>query len=102
MNKELNEQKREMLKNLFQSIADHADAYQLLINAQAPKKLVFQFDEKCLLNKLQKNDSPLEMYHAVAIEKSLGEIILLWFKNGMQETAEEMAEIMLKIFFINN
>lgn len=96
------ENPREWYIDLFQSIADHSDSYQLLVNAKAPKTVVLHFDEERLLKKLQRNDGVFDRYRALAIIKSMSEIIFAWFKSGMQETPEEMAEIMLKIFFINH
>ena len=96
------ENPREWYVDLFQNISDHSDVYQLLINAQAPKTVVLRFEEESLLKKLQKNDSVFEHYRTLAIGKALVEIVLAWFKNGMKESPEEMAEIMLNIFFINN
>ena len=92
---------KEWFQDLFQNIADHSDAYLLLIRAQAPKNLVIKFDENRLLKELQKDDSVTEKYRALAIGKAIMEIAVSWFQNGMKETPEEMAEIMLKIFFIN-
>lgn len=85
-------------RNFFQTIADHSDAYQLLVKAQAPKSVVLRFDEEKLLNELQREDSALEKYRALAVGKALTEIALLWFRNGMQETPEKMAEILTEIF----
>lgn len=88
--------------DLFQTIADNSQGYQLLIGAQVPKSVVIQFDEEKLFKELRRDDSALEKYRAIAIGKALTEIAVVWFKNGMKETPEEMAEIMFKIFFINN
>lgn len=94
------ENTKEWYTFLFQSIADHADAYQLLVKAQAPQYIVLQFDETELFQKMQRNDSVLEKYRALAIGKTLTEIATVWFRRGMQETPEEMAEILMEIFFI--
>lgn len=88
--------------DFFHNIEENQEAYQLLINAQAPPNMVLEFDEGLILKKLQRNDSVLEQYRAVAIAKGLTEIVVIWVRNGMQETPEEMAEMMFKIFFINN
>ena len=48
-----------------------------------------------------KDDSRMEQYRAAAIGKALTEVVVLWFRNGMQESPEEMAEMLLKIIFIN-
>ena len=96
------ENTKQWYQDLFQQIYDHADAYQLLVNAQAPKKIVFHIDEERFMKKLQKNESVFERYRALAIIKSASEIILMWYKNGMQETPEKMAEILMNIFSTNN
>ena len=85
--------------DLFHIIAENQEAYKLLVNAQVPKNVVLEFDEGSILKKLQKNDSALERYRALAIAKGITEIVVVWVKNGMQETPEEMTEIMLQIFF---
>ena len=89
-------------EDLFRSIAENAEIFQLLIKAQVPRNIVLKFDEGLILQKLQKDDSLMEQYRAAAIGKALTEVVVLWFRNGMQESPEEMAEILLKLFFINN
>lgn len=96
------ENPKEWYVDLFQSIAEHSDAYQLLVGARAPKTVVLHFDEERLLKKLQKNEGIFDKYRALAIIKAVSEILLVWFKSGMKETPEEMAEMMLKIFNINS
>ena len=93
--------RKEWFASFFQTIADHADAYKLLVKAKAPKSVVLQFDEEKLLRKLQRDDSVLERYRAVALGKSLTEIALVWFQKGMKETPEEMAENMMEIFGVD-
>lgn len=93
------EDTKEWFTTFFQNIADHGDAYRLLVKAQAPKSVVLHFDEEKLLRKLQRDDSILERYRAFAIGKTLAETASVWFRKGMQETPEEMAEIMMEIFF---
>ena len=85
--------------DFFHTIAENQEAYKLLVNAQVPKNVVLEFDEGIILKKLQRNDSVLEQYRALAIAKGITEIVVVWVKNGMQETPEEMAEMMLQIFF---
>lgn len=89
-------------EDLFRSIAENAVIFQLLIKAQVPRNIVLKFDEGLILQKLQKDDSLMEQYRAAAIGKALTEVVVLWFRNGMQESPEEMAEMLLKIIFINN
>ena len=93
------ENPKEWCLEYFQKIFDHRNEYKLLIKAKAPTEFVFNFDEECLLRELQKDDSSLEHYRAVAIMKALSEIALIWFENGMKETPKEMAEMMCQIFF---
>ena len=87
--------------DFFRNIAENQEAYQLMVNAKAPQNVVLEFDEGRILKKLQRDDSALEQYRSLAIIKGLTEIVVVWVKNGMQETPEEMAEMMLKIFYIN-
>ena len=89
-------------EDLFRSIAENAEIFQLLIKAQVPRNIVLKFDEGLILQKLQRNDSPMEQYRAAAIGRALTEVVVIWFRNGMQESPEEMAEMLLKLFFINN
>lgn len=96
------ENTKEWYISLFQSIADHADAYQMLVKAQAPKYIILHFDEEELLRKLQRDDSIVEKYRALAMGKTLIEIASTWFRKGMQETPEEMADILMGIFYIKN
>ena len=72
------------------------------MNAQAPKNVVLKFDEERILRQLQRDDSVLEHYRAVALARALPEIILIWVRNGTKETPEEMAEMMLEIFYIKH
>lgn len=99
---ELYENTRKWYEDLFRSIAENAEIFQLLIKAQVPRNIVLKFDEGLILQKLQKDDSLMEQYRAAAIGKALTEVVVLWFRNGMQESPEEMAEMLLKLFFINN
>lgn len=94
------ENTKEWYTYFFETIANHADAYRMLVKAQAPKSVVLQFDEEKLLRKLQRDDSVLERYRALAIAKALAEVALVWFRKGMPETPSEMAEIMMEIFLI--
>lgn len=89
-------------EDLFRSIAENAEIFQLLIKAQVPRNIVLKFDEGLILQKLQKDDSPMERYRAAAIGRALTEVVVIWFRNGMQESTEEMAEMLLKLLFINN
>ena len=92
------ENTKEWYTYFFETIANHADAYRMLVKAQAQKSVVLQFDEEKLLRKLQRDDSVLERYRALAIAKALAEVALVWFRKGMPETPSEMAEIMMEIF----
>lgn len=99
---DLYENPRKWYEDLFRSIAENAEIFQLLIKAQVPRNIVLKFDEGRILQELQKDDSPMEQYRAAAISKALTEIVVIWFRNGMQESPKEMAEIMINIFSINN
>ena len=96
------ENTRQWLIEFFYNIAENQETYQLLMNAQAPKNIILKFDEDRILRELQRDESALEHYRAVAIVKGLMEIVVSWVKDGMEETPEEMAEMMFKIFFIEN
>ena len=98
----VHENPKEWFCDFFQIIYDHKDAYKLLIDAKVPSAFSFQFDIDKLLRELQKDDSRLEHYRALAMANALAEVALSWFKNGMQESSEEMSEIMYQIFFRNN
>ena len=67
--------------DLFHIIAENQEAYKLLVNAQVPKNVVLEFDEGSILKKLQKNDSALERYRALAIAKGITEIVVVWVRN---------------------
>ena len=99
---DLYENTKKWYEDLFRSIAENAEIFQLLIKAQVPRNIVLKFDEGLILQKLQRHDSPMEQYRAAAIGRALTEVVVLWFRNGMQESPEEMAEMLLKLFFINN
>ena len=99
---DLYENTKKWYEDLFRSIAENAEIFQLLIKAQVPRNIVLKFDEGRILHKLQKSDSPMEQYRAAAIGRALTEVVVIWFRNGMQESPEEMAEMLLKLFFINN
>ena len=95
------ENTRQWYEDLFRNIAENAEVFQLLIKAQAPKNVILEFDEEQILSNFQKDNSAIERYRAIAIVKALAEVAVVWFRNGMKEKPEEMAEMMLKIFFIN-
>ena len=99
---DLYENTKKWYEDLFRSIAENAEIFQLLIKAQVPRNIVLKFDEGLILQKLQRNDSPMVQYRAAAIGRALTEVVVIWFRNGMQESPEEMAEMLLKLFFINN
>ena len=96
------ENTRLWLIDFFRNIAENQVAYKLLVNAQVPKNIVLEFDEGRILKKLQRNDSALEQYRALVIAKGITESVVVWVRNGMKETPEEMAEIMLEIFSLND
>ncbi len=98
----LYENPQKWYEDLFRSVAENAEIFQLLIKAQVPRNVVLKFDEGRILQELQKDDSPMEKYRAAAIGKALTEIVVIWFRNGMLESPEDMAEMLLKTFFINN
>ena len=98
----LYENPKKWYEDLFQSIAENAEIFQLLIKAQVPRNVVLKFDEGRILEKLQKDDSLMEQYRAAAIGKALTEVVVFWFRNGMQESPEEMAKMLLMIIFIKN
>ena len=99
---DLYENTKKWYEDLFRSIAENAEIFQLLIKAQVPRNIVLKFNEGLILQKLRRNDSPMERYRAAAIGRALTEVVVLWFRNGMQESPEEMAVMLLKLFFINN
>ena len=99
---DLYENTKKWYEDLFRSIAENAEIFQLLIKAQVPRNIVLKFDEGLIWQKLQRNDSPMEQYRAAAIGRALTEVVVIWFRNGMQESPEEMAEMLLELFFINN
>ena len=99
---DLYENPKKWYEDLFRSVAENAEIFQLLIKAQVPRNIVLKFDERRILQELQKDDSPMEQYRAAALGKTLTEVVVLWFRNGMQESPEEMAKMLLKINFINN
>ena len=84
--------------DLFGSIAKNADVFQHLIKAQAPREIVLKFDEGRILKEFQRDDSVQERYRAIAIVKALTEIAVIWFQNGMVESPEKMAEMMIEIY----
>lgn len=92
---------KEWFQEYFQMIFDHQEEYKLLIKAKAPAEFLFQFDAEKILHELQKDESVLEAYRAIAIGKSLNDIAYAWFQKGMIESSEEMADIMYQIFFEN-
>ncbi len=93
---------RQWYIDFFKNIAENQKGYRLLMNAQAPKNMVLKFDEERILRELQRDDSVLEHYRAIALSKALAEIIFVWVRNGTKETPEEMAAMMLEIFYIKS
>ncbi len=98
----LYENPKKWYEDLFRSVAENAELFQLLIKAQVPRNVVLKFDEGRILQELQKDNSPMERYRAAAILRAMTEVVVLWFQNGMKESPEEMAEMLIEIFFINN
>ena len=99
---DLYENPKKWYEDLFRSITENAGIFQLLIKAQVPRNVVLKFDEGRILQELQKDDGPMEQYRAAAIGRALTEVVVIWFRNRMQESPEEMAEMLLELFFINN
>lgn len=90
---------KEWFFDFFQTVFDYKEEYKLLIRTKVPAGFVFHFDEEKLLKEVQKDDSSLEHYRAIAMGKALQDVTLAWFQKGMKETPEEMAEVMYQIFF---
>ena len=83
--------------NLFSAIKKDAQTFHLLILAKVPHQYVTKVGS--LLEPLLTFDSPFERYQAIARSTVLKEIVINWFKHGMQESPEEMAEFFINSFY---
>lgn len=83
--------------DFFQAIVEHPDIFDLLIQAKVPHDYLFN-----ATTLTQQSDAPQtakEHYFAIAASNALKEIIIDWFQNGMKESPEEMAEILMELFY---
>lgn len=82
--------------DLFIQMKNHSDMLNLFFHAKISRDKIFNFNE--YLVQFFAHQSPEEHYRTIAIWYSLKEIIIDWMQNGMKESPEEMAEILVEIF----
>lgn len=83
--------------NLFSAIQKDAKTFHLLILAKVPHQYTSKVGS--LLEPLLSFDTAFERYQAIARSTALKEIVIDWFKNGMIESPNEMAEFFVKTFY---
>lgn len=84
-------------RNLFTAIQKDAQTFHLLILAKVPHQYVSEV--ATLLEPLLTFDTANERYQAIARSTALKEIVIDWFKHGMQESPEEMASFFMDFFY---
>ncbi|MBR4009950.1 MAG: TetR/AcrR family transcriptional regulator [Clostridiales bacterium] len=94
---ELNQEERESQSEydwclkFFSAIKEHEESFRLFLNAGlTPENL---FNRNTFTDVLNLANDRKERYIRIAEEGALGSIINTWFREGMQETPEEMAEM---------
>jgi AcrR family transcriptional regulator len=85
------------LLNLFTAIRTDAKTFHLLILVKVPHQYVLKVSS--MIEPLFQFDSAQERYLAIARSASLKEIVIDWFRNGMQESPEEMAQFFIDLFY---
>ena len=95
-NKLYQENPKLWLINLFSQIKANANYFRVLIEANVPQKFFIKIGN--FLEGTTEAVSTAEHYLFIAIAASVKEICIDWFQNGMKESPEEMAELILEIF----
>lgn len=80
----------------FADIKNNSDYFKLFIEAKMPPDFIFHLNS--LSEDIRSALSPKEYYKRLALESAVKEIIVAWFKHGMEESPEEMADICMELF----
>jgi len=77
-------------RRTFLLIREHSDVFCLLIQAHLPNETIL--GEDVLLEKIMPSSSPAEHYWLVILENAFFSILVNWFRGGMKESIEFMAQ----------
>lgn len=76
--------------NAFQMVHDQAKVFQLLLDAHIPVYQIIGND--VVLEKIMPSSTPEEHYRLVSLEYSFMAILADWFRGGMKESIEFLAD----------
>lgn len=79
----------------FYLIKEHADVFGLLIQAHLPNDMIL--GEDVILEKIMPSSSPTEHYRLVVLENAFFSVLVHWFRGGMKESIEFMADFCAKM-----
>ncbi len=82
--------------DLFRTIKDNASEFRVILDANVPRKYIIQAIPS--LPEPEKAPTAKDYYTFIALLTSLRTLLYEWFRNGMKETPEEMADIITEIF----
>ena len=91
---------QQWLIKLFQEIYNSSKFFRVLIEANVPHQSILSIEN--YIEPVININTAYERYYYIAITTSIKEICIDWFKNGMKETPEEMANLIVEIFLPNN
>lgn len=80
--------------DFFKGIKDRKDTFCLLIEGNMFSRI---FREESLLEKIIPAETDERHYYIIAAESAMTAITLKWFKGGMKESVEFMADLSVKI-----
>lgn len=81
-------------RHTFCLIKEHADVFGLLIQAHLPNDMIL--GEDVLLEKVMPSSTPAEHYRLVVLENAFFSVLVHWFRQGMKESIEFMADFCAK------
>lgn len=92
------ENPRQWFINLFNEIKENEYIIRLLIDAKVPNNYILSFDD--FSKNIYEINSVKDRYFVVAFCSFIKEISIDWFKHGIQETPEELTDIVMEFLHL--
>lgn len=85
---------RQWYRQTFYLIKENANVFGLLIQAHLPNDTIL--GEDVVLEKIMPSSTPAEHYRLVVLENAFFSVLVNWFRGGMKESIEFMADFCAK------
>lgn len=91
--------KKEWVRNIFEEIQRHQDVYKLLFKANVPREYLFRIEQHV---KERFYSDTGQSYYYIALNAALRAVLIEWFQNGMQESVNDMTDLMFSMMHISD